>query len=154
MEQVPRNAAPTVVSPRRLTMSLFGSPDEDPLLQDEPGVSPAEEDENEAGPAGASDMLFSTEGGVDDPSIFEGDTAEFVFRTDGQLSSGQLASLNALLRGISRTGLLALLSKLSQLYTVLQNGWQLEGIERRNDPSLSFAFELKRLDSGGEDEKA
>lgn len=153
MELVPRKSAPPVVLPRRFVMSLFGSPEEDPLLQDDPGAS-ASEETTEAGPAASSDVLFSTEGDVDDPSIFDGDDAQFVLRTDEQLSSGQLASLNALLRGFSRTGLLNLLSKLTQLYTVLQDGWRLEGIERRTDPSLSFAFMLKRLDSDEEDGNA
>lgn len=124
-------------------MSPFDSPEEDPLLNDSMSSS------EEGGKDAESDPLFSTQSDLDDESIFEEDEAQIVVRSEEDITSGELAGINAALRNFSHRGLIHLLEKFSQLHKLLRNGWVLDRIEFRNPPSASLAFVLQKEEPEG-----
>lgn len=126
-------------------MSLFDSPEDDPLLNDSLTAS----EEGDGG--GDVDPLFSAETEFDADTIFDEDEAQIIVRSEEDISSGELAGLNAALRNFSSRGLIHLLDKLVQLNRLLRKGWMLDRIEFRNPPGASLAFVLKKEDADEED---
>lgn len=133
-------------------MSPFDLPDDDPLLEDDPFSSAP--DGGEEGDAthedeGSKGSLFSSDEAVDSQTIFEEGEAQIVVRSEEDISSGELAGLNAALRHFSRRGLFHLLEKLGELKEILREGWALERIEFRQPPDASLAFILTEESEDG-----
>lgn len=132
-------------------MCPFELPDDDPLLGGDSSPSSGDGGDDDA-PTEASDTsvesLLASGEGVDSDTIFEDGEAQIVVRSEEDISSGELAGLNASLRHFSRRGLFHLLDKLGELNALLQDGWVLDRVEFRRPPAASLAFVLNRENDG------